>query len=133
MFIDSFDLHCGWVNSAALSLMEITADTPDPIGGEIRRLHFGKILEAGAPALVKRAFVRALEERGVLRGYRALVQPEALGLGAVLAYSWGWVSPLAWRCSTSCPPSTSCSRWKPSCKLGTHGRGRAGSTSRIGC
>lgn len=37
VFIDSFDLHCGWVNSAALSLMEITADTPDPIGGEVRR------------------------------------------------------------------------------------------------
>ena len=37
VFIDSFDLHCGWVNSAALSLMEVTADTPDPIGGEIRR------------------------------------------------------------------------------------------------
>jgi len=37
VFIDSFDLHCGWVNSAALSLMEITTDTPDPIGGEIRR------------------------------------------------------------------------------------------------
>ena len=37
VFIDSFDLHCGWVNTAALSLMEITADTPDPIGGEIRR------------------------------------------------------------------------------------------------
>jgi len=37
VFIDSFDLHCGWANSAALSLMEITADTPDPIGGEIRR------------------------------------------------------------------------------------------------
>ena len=33
------------------------------VGGEIRRLHFGKILEAGAPALVKRAFVRALGER----------------------------------------------------------------------
>ena len=37
VFIDSFDLHCGWVNSAALSLMEITTETPDPIGGEIRR------------------------------------------------------------------------------------------------
>lgn len=37
VFIDSFDLHCGWVNSAALAMMEITADTPDPIGGEIRR------------------------------------------------------------------------------------------------
>jgi predicted amidohydrolase YtcJ len=37
VFIDSFDLHCGWVNSAALAAMEITDDTPDPIGGEIRR------------------------------------------------------------------------------------------------
>jgi predicted amidohydrolase YtcJ len=37
VFIDSFDLHCGWVNTAALELMEITDDTADPIGGEIRR------------------------------------------------------------------------------------------------
>jgi len=37
VFIDSFDLHCGWVNTAALNLMEITNETPDPIGGEIRR------------------------------------------------------------------------------------------------
>ena len=37
VFIDSFDLHCGWVNTAALEILEITDDTPDPIGGEIRR------------------------------------------------------------------------------------------------
>jgi predicted amidohydrolase YtcJ len=37
VFIDSFDLHCGWVNTAALELMEVTSETPDPIGGEIRR------------------------------------------------------------------------------------------------
>ena len=37
VFIDSFDLHCGWVNTAALNLLEITGETPDPIGGEIRR------------------------------------------------------------------------------------------------
>jgi predicted amidohydrolase YtcJ len=37
VFIDSFDFHCGWVNTAALALMEITGTTTDPIGGEIRR------------------------------------------------------------------------------------------------
>ncbi len=37
VFIDSFDLHCGWVNTAALALLEVNDDTPDPIGGEIRR------------------------------------------------------------------------------------------------
>lgn len=37
VFVDSFDLHCGWVNTAALNLMEITDETPAPIGGEIRR------------------------------------------------------------------------------------------------
>jgi DNA-binding Lrp family transcriptional regulator len=36
-----------------------------------------------APQCFRR--VRALEERGVIRGYRAQVQPEALGLG-VMAY-----------------------------------------------
>jgi predicted amidohydrolase YtcJ len=37
VFIESFDFHCGWVNTAALTMMEITGETPDPIGGEIRR------------------------------------------------------------------------------------------------
>jgi predicted amidohydrolase YtcJ len=37
VFVESFDLHCGWVNSAALELLEITDRTPDPVGGEIRR------------------------------------------------------------------------------------------------
>ncbi len=37
VLMDSFDLHAGWVNSAALAEMGITRDTPDPVGGEIRR------------------------------------------------------------------------------------------------
>jgi DNA-binding Lrp family transcriptional regulator len=40
-------------------------------------------IHLSAPQCFRR--VRALEERGVIRGYRAEVQPEALGLG-VMAY-----------------------------------------------
>ncbi len=37
VYLDANDLHSTWVNSAALRELGITADTPDPIGGEIVR------------------------------------------------------------------------------------------------
>lgn len=37
VYLDAFDLHSAWVNTAALRELGITADTPDPIGGEIVR------------------------------------------------------------------------------------------------
>ncbi len=37
VLLDANDLHSVWVNTAALTALGITADTPDPIGGEIRR------------------------------------------------------------------------------------------------
>ncbi|WP_435907530.1 amidohydrolase [Leucobacter sp. W1153] len=37
VMLDANDLHSVWVNSAALVELGITSDTPDPIGGEIRR------------------------------------------------------------------------------------------------
>ncbi|MFT4220015.1 MAG: amidohydrolase [Microbacterium sp.] len=37
VYLDANDLHSCWVNSAALDELGITADTPDPIGGEIAR------------------------------------------------------------------------------------------------
>lgn len=37
VYLDAFDLHSAWVNSAALRELGIDRDTPDPIGGEIVR------------------------------------------------------------------------------------------------
>ncbi|WWC62616.1 uncharacterized protein I303_105213 [Kwoniella dejecticola CBS 10117] len=34
VFIDSADLHSCWLNSKAIEVMGITADTPNPVGGE---------------------------------------------------------------------------------------------------
>ena len=37
VYLDAFDLHSSWLNSAALKELGITRDTPDPIGGRIVR------------------------------------------------------------------------------------------------
>ncbi|WP_341954369.1 amidohydrolase [Microbacterium sp. LWH13-1.2] len=37
VYLDANDYHSCWVNSAALSALGITRDTPDPIGGRIER------------------------------------------------------------------------------------------------
>ena len=37
VYLDAFDFHSTWVNSAALLELGITDDTPDPVGGEIVR------------------------------------------------------------------------------------------------
>ncbi len=42
VLLDANDLHSVWVNTAALEALGITDDTPDPVGGEIRRDANGK-------------------------------------------------------------------------------------------
>ena len=37
VYLEAFDFHSSWVNSAALAELGITDETPDPIGGEIVR------------------------------------------------------------------------------------------------
>jgi len=37
VYLDAFDFHSTWVNSAALEELGITDETPDPVGGEIVR------------------------------------------------------------------------------------------------
>lgn len=37
VYLDAFDFHSTWVNSAALRELGITRDTPDPVGGKIVR------------------------------------------------------------------------------------------------
>ena len=41
VYLDASDLHSVWCNSRALAELGITADTPDPIGGEIVRDEHG--------------------------------------------------------------------------------------------
>ena len=38
-YFQSHDIHGAWLNSAALAASRITADTPDPDGGQIVRDH----------------------------------------------------------------------------------------------
>ncbi|MBB5205366.1 Lrp/AsnC family leucine-responsive transcriptional regulator [Inhella inkyongensis] len=47
--------------------------------GRISNVDLATEVQLSAPQCFRR--VRALEERGVVRGYRALIAPEALGLG----------------------------------------------------
>jgi len=47
--------------------------------GRISNVDLASQIQLSAPQCFRR--VRALEERGVVRGYRALISPEALGLG----------------------------------------------------
>ncbi|HEX5699004.1 MAG TPA: winged helix-turn-helix transcriptional regulator, partial [Rubrobacter sp.] len=47
--------------------------------GRITWAELAQLLGLSAPAAADR--VRRLEERGVIRGYEALVDPEAVGLG----------------------------------------------------
>lgn len=47
--------------------------------GRISNVDLATEIHLSAPQCFRR--VRALEERGIVRGYRALVNPEALGLG----------------------------------------------------
>ena len=51
--------------------------------GRASNVELAALVHLSAPQCFRR--VRALEERGVIRGYRAQVEPQALGLG-VMAY-----------------------------------------------
>jgi predicted amidohydrolase YtcJ len=57
VYMESADGHSGWVNSRALEIAGITADTPDPEGGKIDRLPGGSeplgSLQEHATALVE--------------------------------------------------------------------------------
>jgi predicted amidohydrolase YtcJ len=78
VFLPNRDHHGGWVNSRALELAGITAETPDPPDGRIERLPDGSpsgTLHEGAMALVSRLLPPTPEEdyyRGLLEGQRYL-------------------------------------------------------------
>jgi predicted amidohydrolase YtcJ len=79
--------HAAWVNSAALALAGITAQTPDPEGGRIGRGPDGEpdgiLYEAPAMALVRQHMPRTSPER--LADWMADLQTEAwsYGIGAI--------------------------------------------------
>ncbi len=49
--------------------------------GRISNVDLASEIQLSAPQCFRR--VRALEERGIVRGYRALINPESLGLGVI--------------------------------------------------
>ena len=85
-YIESYDGHTGWANSAALRLAEVTRATRDPEGGEIVRDAAGEptgALKESARQLVKRLLPKRLphETESALR--RAIEQAAAWGLTGV--------------------------------------------------
>jgi predicted amidohydrolase YtcJ len=62
---ESYDMHTTWVNSAALTRLGVTADTPDPLGGQIvrnARAEATGILKETAMELVDRVLPPVSEE-----------------------------------------------------------------------
>lgn len=58
--------------------------------GRVSNVDLAAAIQLSAPQCFRR--VRALEERGVIQGYRALVKPEALGLGVTAFVSFSVVA-----------------------------------------
>jgi len=85
-FLDSYDGHTGWANSAALKLAEVTRFSKDPPGGEIVRDAAGEptgALKESAQRLVERLVPKHLpyENESALR--RGIAQAAAWGLTGV--------------------------------------------------
>lgn len=93
VFLPNRDHHSAWVNSAALALAGITADTPDPADGRIERDAGGAptgALHEGAADLVERlipAPSAAEQRRGLLVGQAYL---HSLG---ITGWQDAWVTP----------------------------------------
>ena len=66
MFLPNRDGHSAWVNSKALEIAGVTADTPDPVDGRIERNADGSpqgTLHEGAQRLVTRSHPAAVARR----------------------------------------------------------------------
>ncbi|WP_343069232.1 amidohydrolase [Leucobacter denitrificans] len=80
--LDANDLHSAWVNSAALDAIGITDETPDPIGGEIRRDAQGKatgfLLETAAMQhawpYIEESATEADRDRYLQNAFRAYIE-----------------------------------------------------------
>ncbi len=84
--LDSKDGHSLWVNSRALALAGITASTPDPAGGVIRRDARGEptgILSENAVALVSNAIPPESEEECIAAVREGIPLAWAAGITAI--------------------------------------------------
>jgi len=90
-FMDSADGHSAWVNSRALALAGVTADTPDPEGGRIERdpetgQPTGTLRESAA-GLVER-FVPELSPQDYIKGLKAgLALANRFGIASIIEAS----------------------------------------------
>ena len=83
VYLESRDGHTGWVNSTALELAGITADTLDPSDGRIERDPDGRptgTLQEGARALVSRLLPAATDGRARRGARAAQAHLHALGI-----------------------------------------------------
>ncbi len=83
VYLQAKSVHAGWANSTALSAAGITAETPDPFGGELLRdesgLPTGILLEAPAMTLVRERIPSPSPEQ--LADWMAQAQQLALARG----------------------------------------------------
>jgi predicted amidohydrolase YtcJ len=85
-FLDSYDGHTGWANSAALRLAEVTRFSTDPPGGEIVRDAAGEptgALKESAQQLVERLVPKRLAHENERALRRGIAQAAAWGLTGV--------------------------------------------------
>jgi len=86
VYCKSFDGHCAWVNSAAMARAGVTADTPDPDGGEIARDEAGRptgVFKENAIGLIRPLIPQPTEPQqreAILRAQRHLNE---LGIAGV--------------------------------------------------
>jgi predicted amidohydrolase YtcJ len=86
VFLIRIDGHVAWVNSAALRLASITADTPNPFGGDIARSPDGEatgILKETAVDLVQKLIPEYTEAQKLALLQCALAQARQLGITSI--------------------------------------------------
>ncbi len=87
VMLSSHDFHSAWVNSAALRLANITAQTPDPAGGRIERAGDGEptgmLFEGPATELVERVAAPIDDDLLLAELRRVLAELRARGVTGV--------------------------------------------------
>ena len=87
VMLESHDFHSAWVNSAALKLAGVTAETPDPPGGRIERDAAGEptgmLFEGPAMELVERVAEPYSDDRVLGELRRVLAELRARGVTGV--------------------------------------------------